>query len=148
MSFVLCRVETQASALPMRLSPRQTVRADFPHTAFHRSILSLPRLSSFLCFQTTAYYLIFFLSNLCNATCETRSSAYRITMEHILIIDSIRYKTNNEAEDQIHKIEQKMAQHRGKHCSRPPVQPRKGDPKEPKRHKGRGMEMDSRKHGP
>ena len=61
-----CRVETHASALPrtrlralrvafgnvpseakllrcmMRLPPRQTVRADFPHTAFHRVLFLLP----------------------------------------------------------------------------------------------------------
>ena len=31
---LLCRVETHASASPMRLPPHQTGRADFPHPAF------------------------------------------------------------------------------------------------------------------
>ena len=35
LELLLCRVETHASALPpMRLPPRQILRADFPHTAF------------------------------------------------------------------------------------------------------------------
>ena len=45
----MCRVETHASALlPVRLPPRQTVRADFPHTAFHRVLFLLPWTLSFL----------------------------------------------------------------------------------------------------
>ena len=44
----------------MRLPPRQTVRADFPHTAFHRVLFLLPWTLPF--FDCLAYYTHFFLS--------------------------------------------------------------------------------------
>ena len=50
------RVETHASALPpVRLPPHQTVRADFPHTAFHRVLWILSFLR--LCCVLYAFFL-------------------------------------------------------------------------------------------
>ncbi len=49
LSYRICRVETHPSVFsPMRLPPHQTVRADLPHTAFHRVLFLLSWISTFL----------------------------------------------------------------------------------------------------